>query len=390
MNNTLTRSSSDEDAIPTQGRPKARFLNVVLDAGQLQRRPLRLHLDACSEVTIGRGARRVLQPGPKPGSLDLRLPDGWLSTSHLRLRSLGASWHYEDAGAKNSTLVNGKVCQQCLLVDGDVLTAGATLLMYCERELPEQSAADLHLDLESPGETRDPGLTTLVPRHAELLRNAQRIAASRVPLLIRGETGTGKEVLAVALHARSGRPGPLVPVNCGALPPTLVESELFGSRKGAFSGGTVDRPGLVRSSHEGTLFLDEIGELAAPAQAALLRALQDGEVRPLGSESAVKVDLRVISATHRDLEAMIASGQFRRDLFARLSGHELELPPLRERREDIGLLVAELVTRLAPARAARLRLTTAAARALLAHDWPMNVRELEQCLASAIAACPGD
>jgi transcriptional regulator with PAS, ATPase and Fis domain len=196
-----------------------------------------------------------------------------------------------------------------------------------------------------------------------------------VPIELLGESGTGKEVVARALHALSGRAGRLVAVNCGAIAGNLVESELFGSRRGAFSGAE-DRVGHVRTADRGTLLLDEIGDLPLPAQAALLRVLQEGEVVPVGDSVPIAVDVRVIAATHRDLDAKVAAGEFRADLLARLGGLRATLPPLRDRREDLGLILAEAGPRA---------LTREAGRALLAHDWPLNIRELRQAIDAAIA-----
>ncbi|HET9626738.1 MAG TPA: sigma 54-interacting transcriptional regulator, partial [Kofleriaceae bacterium] len=231
-------------------------------------------------------------------------------------------------------------------------------------------------------------LATLSPAFARELAVLRKVARSRVPVLVLGESGTGKEVVASAVHALSGRRGPLVPVNCGAIPAALVESELFGSRRGAFSGAE-DRTGFVRAAEHGTLLLDEVGELPLASQAALLRFLQEGEVAPLGADRRFVVDARVVAATNQALEDLVARGQFRRDLYARLCGYVIHLPPLRARLEDLGLLVARLLARLAPGAAAP-RLSRAAARALVHHRWPHNVRELEQVLRTALATASGD
>jgi transcriptional regulator with GAF, ATPase, and Fis domain len=230
-----------------------------------------------------------------------------------------------------------------------------------------------------------PGLVTFAPALACAFEGLVRLAASPTPVLLVGETGTGKELAARAIHALSRRGGELVAINCGALSPTLVEAELFGHRRGAFSGAAAARVGLVRSADKGTLFLDEIGELAPAAQAALLRVLQEHEVLPLGEDRPVAVDLRLIAATLRDLEAAALAGRFRSDLYARITGHIVSLPALRERREDLGLLIAAICKRHRP-----VRLAPPALRAILRYDWPLNIRELEQALSTAIALAPED
>jgi transcriptional regulator with GAF, ATPase, and Fis domain len=206
-------------------------------------------------------------------------------------------------------------------------------------------------------------------------------AASRVPIEIAGETGTGKELAARAVHALSGRSGRFVAVNCAALPASLLEAELFGHRRGAFTGAAEDRAGHIRAADGGTLFLDEIAELAPASQAALLRVLQEREVMPVGGTRAVEIDLRVVAATHRDLDDMVAEGSFRHDLFARLAGFRVTVPPLAARRTDLGVLIGMLHTRLFPAEHPGFDID--AARLLLRYPWPLNVRELEQALATA-------
>jgi transcriptional regulator with GAF, ATPase, and Fis domain len=214
------------------------------------------------------------------------------------------------------------------------------------------------------------------------------VAKADLSVVLSGESGTGKEVLARAVHGISGRSGAFVAVNCGALPDELVESELFGSRKGAYSGATEDRPGLVRSADRGTLLLDEIGDLPLSSQAAFLRVLQEREVVPVGATRPVPIDIRLIAATHRDLEALIVKGKFREDLFARISGVKVTLPPLRERREDLGLLIATLLARTGTA-PDDVSFDVEAARVLFRYRWPRNIRELEKALAGAVVLANG-
>jgi DNA-binding NtrC family response regulator len=221
---------------------------------------------------------------------------------------------------------------------------------------------------------------------AELAR-LYKIAPTRLPVMVIGETGTGKELVARTLHERSARDGPFVAVNCGALPTNLVESQLFGHVKGAFTGAARDEIGLVRSAHRGTLLLDEIGELPTLAQAALLRVLQEGEVQPVGATTPIPVDVRIVCATHQPLRRRIDDGSFRADLFARLAGYVFELPPLRDRVEDLGLIIATLLERHDVVERGALRLRASAGEALLGYRWPHNIRELEQALLAAVALC---
>ena len=215
------------------------------------------------------------------------------------------------------------------------------------------------------------------------------VADSDNSVLVLGETGTGKELVAQALHHNSARArGPFVAVNCAAIPSELLESELFGHVKGAFSGATSDRPGRFREADGGTLFLDEIGDMALPTQAKILRVLQEREVTPLGARHALPVDLRIVAATHRDLEAEVAAGAFRADLWYRLQVITIMLPPLRERDGDVALLAAHFLQRHAGERGKRLG--EAASRALQEHDWPGNVRELRNTMRRAIALSEGD
>jgi two-component system response regulator HydG len=228
------------------------------------------------------------------------------------------------------------------------------------------------------------GLAGLIASSAEMVQVldlVERVAPTDATVLIRGESGTGKEIIAKALHHASKRAeGRFVAINCGALPETLLESELFGHVKGAFTGAGASKKGLFEEAHGGTLFLDEIGEMTPGLQVKLLRALQSGEVRPVGSTQAITVDARVVAATNRDLEPMIRQGSFREDLFYRLNVIPIVLPPLRERREDIPLLAEHFLARFAERQGRVLRLSAGATERLLRYAWPGNVRELENAM----------
>jgi two-component system response regulator AtoC len=217
----------------------------------------------------------------------------------------------------------------------------------------------------------------------DVLRMISRLKDTRTPVLISGESGTGKELAARAIHFRgSMAQTPFVAVDCGSLVPTLMESELFGYEKGAFTGATKSKHGLFHSANGGTIFLDEIGELPLEMQAKLLRVLQEKEVRPVGSNEKVNVDVRVIAATNRDLEAAYRNGTFRKDLYFRLNVVTVHLPALRDRRSDIPILVHHFLDRYA--KGSHVQVTPAAMKSLLQYDWPGNVRELENCIARAI------
>jgi two-component system, NtrC family, response regulator AtoC len=217
----------------------------------------------------------------------------------------------------------------------------------------------------------------------DVLRMISRLKDTRTPVLISGESGTGKELAARAIHFRgSMAQTPFVAVDCGSLVPTLMESELFGYEKGAFTGATKTKAGLFQAANGGTIFLDEIGELPLEMQAKLLRVLQEKEVRPVGSNQNVSVDVRVIAATNRDLEAAYRAGTFRKDLYFRLNVVTVHLPPLRERRSDIPVLVHHFLERYA--QGAHIQVTAAAMKSLLHYDWPGNIRELENCIARGV------
>jgi two-component system, NtrC family, response regulator AtoC len=218
----------------------------------------------------------------------------------------------------------------------------------------------------------------------DLLRVVSRLKDSRTPVLVTGESGTGKELIARAIHFRGPLSQmPFVAVDCGTLVPTLMESELFGHQKGAFTGALKSKAGLFQAANGGTIFLDEIGELPLEMQAKLLRVLQEREIRPVGSNDKVSVNVRVIAATNRDLEAAYRGGSFRKDLYFRLNVVSIRLPALREHRSDIPQLVHFFLDRYAPGK--NVQITPAVMKSFLQYDWPGNVRELENCIARALA-----
>jgi len=233
-------------------------------------------------------------------------------------------------------------------------------------------------------ETAVHGIVGSSAKIQEVLRVASRLKDTRTAVLISGESGTGKELIARAIHFRGAFANrPFVAVDCGSLVPTLIESELFGYEKGAFTGALKSKQGLFQSGDTGSVFLDEIGELPLELQAKLLRVLQEKEVRPVGSNQRVKVDVRIIAATNHDLEAAYKNGTFRKDLYFRLNVVTVHVPALRERRSDIPMLVNWFCERYSPG--ADLQVSSAAMKALINYDWPGNVRELENCVERAVA-----
>ena len=225
------------------------------------------------------------------------------------------------------------------------------------------------------------------PAMVELRQTIAKVARSQAPVYIAGESGVGKELVARTIHADGARAkGPFVPVNCGAIPAELMESEFFGHRKGSFTGAHADKPGLFQAAHGGTLFLDEVAELPLPMQVKLLRAIQEKSIRPVGASTEVAVDVRILSATHKDLAPLVAEGRFRHDLYYRINVIELRVPPLRERGEDLPGLAAAILRRLSAAQdRATPVLGEDALAALRAYPFPGNVRELENILERAMA-----
>ncbi len=384
---SVTMTLSEASKRPSASEQQA-FLFVVLRADQPLAPSSRHALGDLDIVQLRRGVvqatARVVDENLR--HLVLTIPDRGMSSNHAALRRREDGWWLEDLGSKNGTMVDGKRVTAAALRDGALLEVGHTLLLFRNSlPSPEGTQPDVTaLELSAPS----PLLATLAPGLGRTFTLLAEVAKSSIPVLIGGESGTGKEVVARAVHEISRRTGNFVAINCGALPATLMEAELFGFRKGAFSGALEDRAGLVRSAHGGSLFLDEIGDLPLAAQAALLRVLQEHEVLPIGAVKAVSVDLRVLSATHKSLDDLVQGSSFRGDLMSRLAGFRVMLPPLRERREDLGLLVARVLTK-ADVATDSVVFSSNSARTLLTHTWPGNVRELEHRLRLGIVLAKG-
>ena len=304
---------------------------------------------------------------------DVVVEDAASSRVHLRLVPEGGAVRITDIDSRNGTFLDGHELRGTAVISRGVLRFGDSVAVIAPA--PDEDVAN-HVGPLVGGASL-----------AKCRRIASLVAATDLPLLVTGETGTGKEVVARWAHQLSARSGLLVAVNCAALPESLLEAELFGHVKGAFTGAAQSSRGLVASAAGGTLFLDEVGELPLAVQAKLLRVLEDHLVRPLGADGSAgqHVDFRVISATNVDLRAAALRGSFRSDLYARLSAVEVAMPPLRERIEDLPLLVAHLLARAN----ATASLSPDALEAIARHAWPQNIRQLDFALRRAVAVATG-
>jgi len=374
LEGTLGGSAGDEAS--------ARMLVLALECLRPHVTPERFLLGGAVKcVNIGRGPERIHRLNKTDASLRIDVPDRWMSSGHVTFEWARTHWIVNDNNSKNGTRVNGVKIERVAIKDGDLIEVGSTMFIYRDVLITEDQVAALSRTPRG-GPAAFATLCAPLETQFDVLR---RVASADVSVMISGQTGTGKELIARGIHELSGRTGAFVALNCGAIAPTLVESELFGHKKGAFSGATGDKPGLVRASDKGTLFLDEVAELSEQVQVALLRVLQEKEVRAVGDAHPTTVDLRIITATHQDVQALVDAGKFRADLYARIAGFAVELPPLRQRREDLGLLISALLSRLLGSNPDVMRIHTSAARALFTHSWPMNIRELEQALRVALA-----
>ncbi len=324
-----------------------------------------------ASTMVGWRVERAFTVGRDRAAAEVAVDDPGVSRCHLTLEPGSGGVLVSDQGSHNGTFVAGArvSAPRVHAAYGSVIRMGKTLLYVTDDVVPfETRQSDLHAELVGG------------PSLADVRLRIETLAASADPVLVEGETGTGKEVVAQLLHERSGRTGKIVGLNCAAIAPDLVESELFGHSKGAFSGSSSSRAGLFRSAHGGTLLLDEIGELPPALQAKLLRVIETGEVRGVGEDVPARVDVRIVAATNKNLDAMVAGGEFRGDLLHRIAATRVRLPSLDARREDLPVLAEHFLS------GSGVGLGAAAAEALFARSWPGNVRELRNTVRVAATA----
>ncbi|NEX19180.1 sigma 54-dependent Fis family transcriptional regulator [Thiorhodococcus mannitoliphagus] len=361
---------STADPSSTQVMPAA-------DAAARKIRLERIELDILLGPDAGREVKLTL-PSVKIGTAsdnEVMLTDRTVSRHHAEIRMTQEGLLLSDLGSTNGTFLNGLRVKEAYLGAESVLALGSTEIRI--------GAGTEERPYEVARETQLGGLVGGTEPMRELYGLIKVVAPTPTTVLITGESGSGKEVVATTLHERSGRRGPLVVFDASVTDPEMVRNDLFGHIKGAFTGATGAREGAFRRADGGTLFIDEIGELPLELQPRLLRVLESREVSPVGSDQPVKVDVRVVAATHRNLEAMVQAGEFRADLYYRLSVICLRVPPLREIKADIPLLVQSFADKMGMSS----RLTEDAERALLEYHWPGNVRELRNVLERAAVLC---
>ena len=312
------------------------------------------------------------------------LPEFAVSRRHALLQFRDNAWFLRDLGGSNGTIVDGHFVDEIELEHLHEIRIGDTVMKFVATGAEHYARYCIDGTMVGDAQRRCSGLSELVGGWSidRIGQQLERIASAVLSIVIQGESGTGKEVVARELHKLSKRTGPLHAINCAAIPPNLIESELFGYKRGAFSGADRDKLGLIAAADNGTLLLDEIGDMPMEAQAKLLRVIQTREVYPVGATSARHVNVRFVCATNRDLPRLVKDGRFRGDLHARLNEFSIAVPPLRERKEDIYQLSRALLARHGHA---DKQLSFPLMLALLHHDWPYNVRELEVCLRRATA-----
>lgn len=364
MSEDRTRS-----VVPRVANASAGLRLIVFCGGEVKSHPL----PRAGQIVLGRGE-----------DAHVRIDHVTVSRRHATL-VLGDEVHLIDHGSFNGTSIGGKKVTPNVPIPLGL----ATIAELGETMVVVQVASEAVITgSRVPSQNQAPR-SDLSPAMQTLLRLVDNVAQSNITVIVRGETGAGKEVVGEEIHKRSNRAqGPLVKLNCAALPEQLLESELFGYERGAFTGATQAKPGLIEAADGGTLFLDEVGEVPLATQAKLLRVVETREVMRLGSLRPKQVDVRFLAATHRDLEEMVAAGSFRQDLYYRLNGVSVFVPPLRERVEEVPKLANEFVARFCrESKRPTVPISDAAMGVLKAYAWPGNVRELRNVIERAVVFC---
>jgi DNA-binding NtrC family response regulator len=369
-----------------QSEPPRPSTSVATEGVGVPRRAV--HLSQCKLVVLT-GSQRgrefvisgdVIRIG-KVDENDLVLPEETVSRVHCEILRDAKGHLLRDLHSTNGTFLDGAEIREAYIRAGSVITVGTIQLKF---QPFEERIEILPSEKERLGELVGRSL-----KMREIFGLVERIAPTEATVLIEGETGTGKDLVARTLHSLSKRKAqPFIVVDCGAVSGTLIESELFGHEKGAFTGAASMRQGAFELAHGGTIFLDELGELSLDLQPKLLRVLEQREIRRVGGNRTIKVDIRVVAATKQDLQREVQKGKFREDLYFRLSVVPIHMPSLRERKEDVPLIVQTLIERLAPAGELPRVLDEATMNSLLTHDWPGNVRELRNVLERGVYLSP--
>ena len=361
-----------------------------------------LKLDEAPEVVSLRKCQLVVLEGPdknkkitlnknltaigKRENNDLVLADKTVSRNHLEIEYTSDSFLLKDMGSTNGTYLNGSKVKEAYLAPGDTIKAGNTLLEFV--------AFDEKISIEPSAKESFGGMAGKSRKMRQIFAIIEKIAPTHATVIIEGETGTGKDLVARAIHEHSTRRAhPYMVFDCSGVAPNLIESELFGHEKGAFTGAIRSRAGVFEAAKGGTVFLDEIGELTLDLQPKLLRALESREIRRVGANNPTRIDVRVVSATNRNLKKEIEAGRFREDLYYRMSVVKILLPPLRERAEDIPLIIQKLLAEgkfnMTPTGVKVTKVDDDALKLLMRYPWPGNVRELANVMERAVVLGEG-
>lgn len=335
--------------------------------------------------------------GKEPLFLDRTRSRGDISRQNIAFLCIPVKVHGETIGVLSvdrifaESGISFEEDLRVLTIVASLIGQAVKLTQIVEDEKKSLIQENIHLQQELKAKYRLANIVGISKRMTEVYESVERVSSTRATVLLRGESGTGKELIARAIHYNSPRAtGPFIKLNCAALPETLLESELFGHEKGAFTGATQARQGRFELAHGGTLFLDEIGDIPLTIQVKLLRVLQETRFERVGGDRTIEVDVRLIAATHRDLEKAVREGTFREDLYYRLNVVPIFLPPLRERKEDIGLLIQHFLEKFNTQNQKQVKLDPAVVDMLTRYEWPGNVRELENCIERMVVMTASD